>query len=272
MQLRAWQDMTRVLSHEIMNSLTPIASLSESVANLMQGREDADPEVARAVQAIARRSLHLIDFVERYRQVADLPEPRLHPVRATELIADIEALLQTGFVAQEIAYQSVIRPGDLTLAADPELLAQAILNLLRNAAEAVTAVERPAIGLSCERIGSDFVCTVGDNGPGIPADRLQEVFVPFFTTKPGGSGIGLTLVRQVALAHGGRIEAQNNPGGGARFTMTIPASNWETRDSASPAPSVDAVTASAAVACSPMTDPGKAHVRPRDNPPSKSVE
>jgi nitrogen fixation/metabolism regulation signal transduction histidine kinase len=221
-QLRAWQDMTRVLSHEIMNSLTPIASLSESAADLLSGREKAEPQIARAVNAIARRSLHLIDFVERYRQVAELPEPRLRSIRAAELAADIEAVLQADFVARGIRFECDIRPAGLAFDCDPELLSQAILNLLRNAAEAVADIEAPIIRFSCEAIGAEIAFSMADNGAGIEADRLQEIFVPFFTTKPGGSGVGLTLVRQIALAHGGRIEALNRAGGGALLRMTIP--------------------------------------------------
>ncbi|HEX8670213.1 MAG TPA: ATP-binding protein [Allosphingosinicella sp.] len=221
-QVRAWEDMTRVLAHEIMNSLTPIASLSESAAALLRGRPEAEPAVARAVDAIARRSLHLLDFVERYRQLAELPEPRLRPVRAAELIGDVEALLRPELAAHGIAWRSEVRPPDLAFDADPELLSQAVLNLLHNAAEALAGINSPAIDLSCEASGGEIACTVSDNGPGIPADRLQEIFVPFFTTKTGGSGIGLTLARQVALAHGGRLEARNRDAGGASFTMTIP--------------------------------------------------
>jgi nitrogen fixation/metabolism regulation signal transduction histidine kinase len=222
-QVRAWQDMSRVLSHEIINSLTPIASLSESAANLLQGHGGADAEVLGAIQAIARRSSHLIDFVVRYRQVAELPAPRLRPIRASDLVATIEQLMQAEFSFRGIVYLSEILPSDLQLDADLELLSQAILNLLKNAAEAVAGKETATISLSCEEVGSEFICTVADNGPGVPVDQVQEIFLPFFTTKPGGSGIGLSLARQVALAHGGRIEAKENPGGGALFKMIIPA-------------------------------------------------
>jgi signal transduction histidine kinase len=141
----------------------------------------------------------------------------------SELVANIEVLLKASFAERGITYRSEMRPGEPTLAADPELLSQAILNLLRNAADAVEEVDQPAILLSCKASGREIVLTVSDNGPGIPAERLQEIFVPFYTTRKSGSGIGLTLARQIALAHGGRIEAENNPGGGALFRMILPA-------------------------------------------------
>ena len=111
---------------------------------------------------------------------------------------------------------------DLVLHGDPELLSQALINLLRNGADAVAATEAPIIHLSAVVNGSGIAFSVCDNGPGVPADRLQEIFVPFFTTKSAGSGIGLTLARQIALAHGGRMEAINQPGGGVLFRMTLP--------------------------------------------------
>jgi two-component system, NtrC family, nitrogen regulation sensor histidine kinase NtrY len=220
-QLQAWQDMSRVLAHEIMNSLTPIASLSESAAELIASRGEGDDEVSRAVAAIARRSLHLLDFVERYRDVADLPEPRLRPIRAADLLEDIEAVLRPDLEARGVAVEWTIEPAELGFAGDPELLAQALLNLLRNAVEAVVGVEAPAVQVACDARGSAIAFRIDDNGPGIPAERMQEIFVPFYTTKRTGSGIGLTLARQIALAHGGRIEASNRSGGGALFTMTI---------------------------------------------------
>jgi C4-dicarboxylate-specific signal transduction histidine kinase len=219
--------MARVLAHEIMNSLTPIASLAESAAALVESGGTPPCEVSRAVVAIARRSAHLIDFVERYREVADLPEPRLRPIAAAALVADIEAVLEQDLAARGIAFERLIEPPDLSFVGDPELLSQALLNLLRNAAEAVASVNAPAIALSCEASGSETVWAVVDNGAGIPPERLQEIFVPFFTTKPDGTGIGLTLARQISLAHGGRIEAVNTQQGGLAVRMIIPAQSLD---------------------------------------------
>jgi two-component system nitrogen regulation sensor histidine kinase NtrY len=220
-QLRAWQAMTRVLSHEMMNSLTPISSLSESLPNLVRNRGDSDKEIVEAVETIGRRSRHLMNFVERYRQVASLPEPECRPIALAEFIADLDGLMRPIFAAQRISYTSSLSAQDLTVQADSELLNQAILNLLHNAVDAVTNTNHPMISLSCNQTGNDIIFSVNDNGPGIARDRLEEIFVPFFSTKPEGSGIGLTLSRQIAQAHGGRIEAIPRPGGGMTFRMVI---------------------------------------------------
>jgi two-component system nitrogen regulation sensor histidine kinase NtrY len=222
-QLRAWHDMARVLTHEIMNSLTPIASLSESTAKLMTGKKGVDPKIGRAVNAIARRSSHLIDFVQRYRQVAELPPPRLQALSASEFVAMIEPLILPVLQAHRIEFEIDIDPPDLTFHADPELMSQAILNLLLNAAEAVRGSDQPNIAFTIAQRGSEVVCAIADNGPGIAPELVEEIFVPFFTTKEAGSGVGLTLARQVALAHHGRLEVKDNPGAGAVFAMHLPA-------------------------------------------------
>ncbi len=214
-ELKAWQDMVQVLAHEMMNSLTPISSLSESLETLLRngasmGTTSASAdEVAGALEAIRRRSHGLMGFVERYRTVAELPAPKRQPVRMEQLLSGIDRLLSTTLREKGIEYRSVLSPTDLTVDADPQLLEQAVINLLRNAADAVMAVKReageasPQIEVTCERRDGQMVLAVADNGAGIPEDRRDQIFVPFYTTKPGGSGIGLNLARHVALGHGG---------------------------------------------------------------------
>ena len=210
-QARAWSDMTRVLSHEMMNSLTPIVSLSESLPGLTGEDRDA------AMQTIARRSRHLMNFVERYRQIADLPPPQLLPLSLTAFAADIDALMRAHL--KGVAWQCSTEEG--SVAADSDLLSQAMINLLRNAAEAAEASASPSVSLAIHHTDAEVHFCVRDNGPGIAAEHLPEIFVPFFTTKQGGSGIGLTLARQIALAHGGRIIVTTTDRG-AIFTLALP--------------------------------------------------
>ncbi|MBN9554572.1 MAG: PAS domain-containing sensor histidine kinase [Alphaproteobacteria bacterium] len=194
-QLKAWQDMTRVLSHEMMNSLTPIASLSESL---------------------------LMQFVDRYRQIAELPAPRLRPVPLGPFLADMDALAGADLAARGIAYGGDRSGTTHVFHADPELLTQALLNLLHNAADAVAGRDGPTVMLDCHAGAERLAFSIRDNGPGVSPDRLQEIFVPFYTTKANGSGIGLTLARQIALAHGGQVTPRANAESGMTFTLDVP--------------------------------------------------
>jgi two-component system nitrogen regulation sensor histidine kinase NtrY len=216
-QLKAWQDMSRVLAHEIMNSLTPIASLSESLSGLLRA-EEASRDSIEASETIARRSHGLVDFVDRYRQITNMPEPRPQAVLLKDFIAEIERLM-----AARMVYRSRVEPDNLSVLADPALLSQAVINLLLNASDAVAGKTASAIELTCTRDETEIVIAVADNGPGVPDQMMEDIFVPFFTTKPQGSGIGLSLVRQIALKHGGRVEAFRNPTGGATFRIALPA-------------------------------------------------
>jgi len=226
-ELDAWHEMAHVLAHEMMNSLTPIGSLSESLEPLLRdtlaARASAGSEILDALEAIRRRSAGLIDFVERYRAVADLPHPRAQHVQLEELLGGVSRLLSARLAQKGIVYQADLDPPHLSLHADPQLLEQAVINLLRNAIDAVSGAREPAIQVTC-RIGEDQVSIgIADNGCGIPENGRDQVFVPFFTTKPGGSGIGLSLARQIALAHGGRLELSANRPVGSVFTLVLPA-------------------------------------------------
>jgi signal transduction histidine kinase len=221
-QVGAWHAMTRVLAHEMMNALTPVASLAESLARMAGG--DSRPAVSGAADTIARQSRHLIDFVERYRAIADLPAPDFAPLDLTTFLADIEALGEAQLSARGIAFSASLPVAAVPLEADAGLLRQALLNLIRNAGDAVAGGGGGAVRLACAVDGRELRFEVRDDGPGIPPERIEEIFVPFYTTKEGGAGIGLALARQIALAHGGRLTAVPNGGRGMSFVLSIPAS------------------------------------------------
>jgi two-component system nitrogen regulation sensor histidine kinase NtrY len=237
-ELKAWQDMARVLAHEMMNSLTPIASLTESLETILRRDTDAAArsdgsvpaasngfaEVAGALEAIKRRSVGLMSFVDRYRQVTELPSPSIQRVQAARLVENIDRLLSATFTDAGIDYHSNVMPADLSFCADPALLEQAIINLLSNAIDAVRRIEHPRIELACERVETQVRFTVSDNGHRLEAAVREQIFVPFFTTKPRGSGIGLSLVRHIALAHEGRLDLDVREPQGLIFSLWLPLS------------------------------------------------
>lgn len=217
----AWRDLTRILAHEMMNSLTPICSLAESLSGLDPADDRA--ALAEAMEVIGRRSAGLMHFVERYRRLAELPAPERTRVEAARLVASLDTL--TGALAAErgVRYESAADPPDLSFAADPELVEQAVINLLKNALDAVADRPDGRVRLVVRGEDGGASITVVDNGPGLQPADAEAAFTPFFTTKPGGAGIGLSLARQIALAHGGRLEHRPAPRGGAAFRLVLPA-------------------------------------------------
>jgi len=232
-EIKAWQDVSSVLTHEIMNSLTPIASLSESLECLLRApstlatQSERNDEITGALEAIKRRSHRLMSFVERYRAVAEIPEPNVRPIDAAEFFAGIDRLMSAAFKERGVEYGSHVEEPGLQFTADAELIEQAVINLLRNAADAAAALSSnqvPRVRATCRSGAAEIVISVSDNGPGLREDEKDRLFVPFFTTKPGGKGIGLSLARHVALAHDGRIEVQSDRATGTVFSLVLPAS------------------------------------------------
>ncbi len=221
-ELNAWDDMARVLAHEMMNSLTPIASLSQSLDGLLRSGGSTE-EVAAALETITRRSQGLLRFVERYRKVADLPVPQPRQLPLGQLLQDIERLIRPELEGRGIQLEIRVEPPGLAALADPDLLEQALINLLRNAADAVTDAAQPRIGIHCHVDNDQLIIEIIDNGPGLTPSQREQIFVPFFTTKPGGSGIGLSLARRIAQAHGGRIAVFTREPRGSVFRISLPA-------------------------------------------------
>ncbi|WP_020401345.1 sensor histidine kinase [Kordiimonas gwangyangensis] len=231
-QLQAWQDLVRVLTHEIMNSITPVASLAktavdlvEDISDKLQGNEELVEElgdVKDAVQTVARRSDSLMQFVSSYRRLTRLPPPEKTLIRLDDLFASVAKVATIGWEEKGIGFSSIIEPAELDVTADRDMIEQVLINMLRNAEQAMEGRKGAALTLAARlnRRGHAIV-EVADNGPGIPADIAKKIFVPFFTTKRDGSGVGLALTRQVMIAHGGSVSVGEREGGGAKFTLTF---------------------------------------------------
>jgi signal transduction histidine kinase len=225
-EIAAQSDLIRVLTHEIMNSMTPVTSLAHSAADLMRSVDKgADPDVAdarTAVETLARRTDGVMHFVESYRQISRAPEIRARPIDVAAWGKELEALFRASDRTVGIGFTLETEAG-LALEADPDLMSQVLINLIRNAAQAARGhAEAPHVTLSFSRARSGrTLIEVADNGPGVPERMRQDIFLPFFTTKPEGTGVGLSLARQVVLAHRGSIDVGTSEAGGALFRIVI---------------------------------------------------
>jgi two-component system, NtrC family, nitrogen regulation sensor histidine kinase NtrY len=229
-ELEAWQTVIRVMAHEVMNSLTPVSSLATTahdlVRDVLEQLPAGDPRAAAladardALEAVSRRSEGLLHFVRGHRRLTKPLAARVEVMPVQRLFARIQRLLASDLADRDIHMTSGVEPETMELAMDAELLDQALINLVRNAIEALRDTPSGQIVLSAYREPDGRIAiSVSDNGPGIPPEQREKVFVPFFTTKRQGSGIGLTLVRQIAAAHGASVDVSQTPGGGATVRL-----------------------------------------------------
>ena len=231
-ELAAWQTVIRVMAHEVTNSLTPISSLAATaqdiVAEILATMPEADPRRAAmadatdALDTMARRSEGLLHFVQSHRRLTRRMVAKIEIMPVSRVFARLQRLLAGELATRHIGLALSMQPDTLEVAADIELLDQALINLMRNSIEALREEPDGRITLSAFQDGGGRVAiAVADNGPGIAADQRGKVFVPFYTTKRQGSGIGLTLVRQIATVHGGTVDISDTPGGGATVSLRL---------------------------------------------------
>lgn len=230
-ELEAWQKLIRVLTHEIMNSITPIASLTSTI-NTMVGEyyekektskkpnSEALSDIQQALQTIQKRSHGLLHFVDAYRNLTLIPKPKFQIFPVNELFSRAEQLMQSNINETGASFEVCIEPETLELSADPELIEQVLINLLLNAFQAVEGKQNAKIELAAllnER--GRTIIQVTDNGPGISEENLEKIFIPFFSTKEGGSGIGLSLSRQIMRLFKGGIGVYSEPDVKTVFTL-----------------------------------------------------
>lgn len=232
-ETEAWQKLIRVLTHEIMNSIAPISSISTTLTGLTEhlpkdndnnsllDAESVD-EINHALRTIHKRSDGLLHFVNTYRNLTKIPQPNFAICKVEDILANISNLMSEEFKSKKIQLQVNTEPSNISFTADEQLIEQVILNLVKNAVQALTNQTGALIQLSgfYNKRGRVTI-QVTDNGPGILPEVLEKVFIPFFTTKPNGSGIGLSLSRQILRLHNGSITAQSAPGEETIFTLTF---------------------------------------------------
>lgn len=229
-EMEAWQNLVRVLTHEIMNSVTPISSLAGTIDDELKIhlRDDEDKPLTKdqlsdihlSLQTISKRSEGLIHFVKEFRSLTHIPKPKPESIQVTKLFEEMAMLHKKDLLEKNIKLECSVEPEDLTLTADKIMTEQVLINLIKNASQAFEDQENKTIqirGYYNDKMRP--VIAVKDNGTGIDPEALEKIFIPFFTTKKTGSGIGLSLSRQFMRQHQGTLTVKSTVGKGTEFFM-----------------------------------------------------
>jgi nitrogen fixation/metabolism regulation signal transduction histidine kinase len=229
-ELEAWQNLTRVLRHEIMNSITPISSLTSTLREILDHdmkkmnahyelKEEGAEDLRDGLSTIESRSKGLIKFIDAYREYTSLPKPKIATVRLNDLIEHVAQLMKPELKKTNILFKYSCSSEYLTIQADIEMIEQVLINLLKNAVEALSETEKPTLELIGRYDENSVKIEIIDNGSGIIKEALEHIFVPFYTTKRAGSGIGLSLSRQIMQMHHGSITVESEPDVCTVFTL-----------------------------------------------------
>ncbi len=230
-ELESWQKLTRVMAHEIMNSAIPISNLSGLVSNklfdengeLLKGiNKEQEEDIKEGLNTIESRSKGLVNFVEATRNFTKMPKPDLKEVKIVDLIKRVEILLNSKIIENNIKLSVNIASEDLKILVDKSLIEQVFINLLLNAMDALSDSENPEIKINAlKKDDNHLIISIEDNGKGIEESNLENIFVPFFTTKQKGSGIGLSLAKQIMFLHKGNITVKSDSNIGTKFVLSF---------------------------------------------------
>lgn len=226
----AWEKLLRVMTHEIMNSVAPISSLADTLAKRLKDSYDEKgnfvpyslSDISVGINTIKNRSDSLLKFAESYRNLYKITSPDIKKFFICDLFENIFTLMEPTLEQKEIDFQIVLKEPGLQMQADITLIEQALINLIVNAIDAVKDKEHKSITLSAERSNNKIYIRISDNGRGMSKEVLDKVFIPFFTTKKNGSGIGLSLTRQIMQAHHGALQVISEEDKGTVFTLLVP--------------------------------------------------
>lgn len=228
-EIEAWHKLIRILTHEIMNSVTPISSLTETMESFLQhkdGREKQLQELQQetisdirfSLNTIQKRTDGLLQFVENYRKLTKVPKPALEKINVKLFILSVTKLMEHELTRKDVKLVLVL-PEGLEINADPVLIEQVLINIITNSLHAVEQTQQPTITIKATQQERHVTIGVTDNGRGIAPKELSEIFIPFFTTKKDGSGIGLSLSKQIMAVHSGSIRVKSEVNVGTTFSL-----------------------------------------------------
>jgi len=231
-EMESWQTISRIMAHEIMNSLTPLSSLTETGIMLLEkeGKSKDVSEISQktidnlytALRTISSRNRALTEFIGSYRELSRLPLPDKKEVYVADMLEELKELYEIPCKEKGISCSFRPIPEKLRIMADEAQLKQVLINMLKNAIEAMVNEKVARIEISVKRILHQVSIEIYNSGPVIPPEVLEKIFVPFYTTKPEGSGIGLSLSRQIISKHNGQISVESEEGKGTSFKVLLP--------------------------------------------------
>ena len=213
----SWSKLSHVLTHEIMNTIAPIISLSQTLASYPEISEKG----IRGLHIIQAQSERLMEFTESFRHLSYLPQPEKRLFSLSDLLHNLEELLQTNFQENNISFTLRCSPEPMMTEGDEKQLSQVFLNLLKNAMQALEGHPHGELSLQAEQ-DEHIVIDITDNGPGIPPEIMDKVFIPFFTTKSEGTGIGLSLCKEIIRRHEGHLAIKESRAGKTVFHIELP--------------------------------------------------